>query len=197
MRTRKMKRSEEQLMSQSEDESSQSAQEKETKKRSKKQRSEEKFYYFEVPKTWNDRDYETITRGARSAAKELGLEITNLGYGPIKKLKSQKEKDENRRQYRKEYMTRPKVQAKLKERLADPEVIKKRALYANREETKQRKKDLSSYSRKIRRELIKNNPELYDEYLNKILEEKEEKKGVSVKDKPFQNWPSGEICGTR
>lgn len=89
--------------------------------------------------------------------------------GPIKQLKTQKEKDLKRKEYRKLYMKRADVMEKTKIRLQDPEVVKKRKEYAELPRVKEQKKRLSSYSRKIRKELKQNNPALYDAYLKKIL----------------------------
>lgn len=67
-----------------------------------------------------------------------------------------------RQGYRKEYMKKPKTIAKVKARMADPDVIAKRKVYAEREDVKKRKKELAARARAIRRALKETQPENYE-----------------------------------
>lgn len=83
--------------------------------------------------------------------------------------KSEQEKKYARRAYRKDYVTRPIVQEKIKQRLNDPETIKKRKEYAEREEVKQRKKELAARARQVRKLLKEEEPETYNRLVSKLL----------------------------
>lgn len=72
------------------------------------------------------------------------------------------ERQKARQGYRKEYMKKPKTIAKVKARMADPEVIAKRKVYAEREDVKRRKKELAARARAIRRALKETQPENYE-----------------------------------
>jgi hypothetical protein len=72
------------------------------------------------------------------------------------------ERQKARQGYRKEYMKKPKTIAKVKARMADPEVIAKRKVYAEREDVKKRKKELAARARAIRRALKETQPENYE-----------------------------------
>jgi len=120
-----------------------------------------------------------------TAQTELGVDpllkdITFVaGRGPVKVLKTKEEKEKARREYREEYMTREDVIAKNAERLKNEEVIEKRNAYAKLPTTIKRKKELALLSRKLRNQLKKDNPKLYDKYVAEILHSEEEG-GVSA-----------------
>lgn len=88
---------------------------------------------------------------------------------PVKFLKTEAEKEEHKRLYRKEYQTRPHVQEKIKQRMNDPAEQEKRLAYAKREDVKKRKQELASRTRIINRLLKQKNPELYSELVNTTL----------------------------
>jgi hypothetical protein len=87
---------------------------------------------------------------------------------PVKLLKTEAELREHRRLYRKEYMKRPHVQEKIQKRLNDPEALKKRIEYANREDVKKRKQALATRTRAVNRLLKQKNPELYSELVTVV-----------------------------
>lgn len=86
----------------------------------------------------------------------------------VKLMKTPEEKAKYRRIYRKEYMSRPKNQEKLKNRLNDPDVIQKRKEYAAKPEVRQRKKDLAARHRLVRKLLKEEKPEIYKELLGMV-----------------------------
>ncbi len=86
----------------------------------------------------------------------------------VKFKKKKEELKEARRLYRREYMSRPEVKAKIKKRLENPKVIEARRIYAENPKVKERKKFLSKRSRELRNLLKNENPELYNSYLDKI-----------------------------
>lgn len=87
---------------------------------------------------------------------------------PVKMIKTPEEKKKARRLYRKEYVTRPAVQEKIKHRLNDPESLQKRQQYAERADVKQRKKELAARARAIRKALKEEQPEIYATLLSKV-----------------------------
>lgn len=93
---------------------------------------------------------------------------------PVKLLKTEAELREHRRLYRKEYMKRPHVQEKIQKRLNDPEALKKRIEYANRDDVKKRKQALATRTRAVNRLLKQKNPELYSELVT-VVESSSEK----------------------
>lgn len=94
---------------------------------------------------------------------------------PVKLLKTLQEKNEARRQYRKEYMSRPDVQVKVKKRMNDPLLIEKRKEYAARDDVKKRKQELAARSRSIKRILKEREPTLYYNLLTEISSANTEK----------------------
>lgn len=91
----------------------------------------------------------------------------------VKLMKTDEEKRKDRRKYRKEYMSRPINQDKLKKRLADPDVIAKRKEYASREDVKIRKQQLAARNRSVRQLLKEKEPDLYRQLVGEaaIVEE--------------------------
>lgn len=94
---------------------------------------------------------------------DLSFEIKTV------KLKSTAaEKAERRRLYRLEYVNRPHVKDKIKAKLTDPVIQKKRKEYGMREEVKMRKKVLAARTRALKRELKMQNPQLYQDLMSVI-----------------------------
>jgi hypothetical protein len=88
----------------------------------------------------------------------------------VRVKKTEKEKDERKRIYRKEYVTRPSVQEKIKARLADEEIQKKKREYAAREDVKKRKQELAREGRLIKKKLKAENPDLYKQIAQAVKE---------------------------
>jgi len=78
------------------------------------------------------------------------------------------EKERKRREYRREYMKRPAVQERVREKLNRPEVIARRKAYAEREDVKLRKQELAARSRKIRRVLKEEEPIYWAKICDKV-----------------------------
>ncbi len=87
----------------------------------------------------------------------------------VKLRKTEEEKKLHRRNYRQEYVNRPAVKDKIRAKLSDPEVQRKRKEYAAREEVKERKKVLAARTRALKRELKLTNPQLYQDLMNVVL----------------------------
>lgn len=75
--------------------------------------------------------------------------------------KTKDEIREDRRQYRKEYRSRPNVVQKRIEKSKDPLVIENRRKYSQREDVKLRKKELSKRRRRITKHVKETDPEFY------------------------------------
>lgn len=86
----------------------------------------------------------------------------------MKLMKTDKEKKEARRIYRKEYMSRPASIEKMKQRMSDPEFQKKKKEYSARQDVKERKKELSAKNRLVKKCLMEKYPAIYDELLTNI-----------------------------
>jgi len=86
----------------------------------------------------------------------------------VKVKRTDQEKAEHRRLYRQEYVTRPAVREKIKAKLSDPEIQRKRKEYGLREEVKMRKKVLAARTRALKRELKMQNPQLYQDLMSVI-----------------------------
>ena len=109
----------------------------------------------------------------------------------LREVKLKKGRDEirlARRLYRKEYMSRPEVKAKIKKRLENPKVIEARRHYAEDPKVKERKKFLSKRARELRNLLKKENPVLYNQYLDRIT--------PIITPDDFMNPPLEFHCGT-
>lgn len=87
----------------------------------------------------------------------------------VKIRKTDEEKKLHRRIYRQDYVNRPAVKDKIRAKLSDPEVQRKRKEYAAREEVKERKKVLAARTRALKRELKLTNPQLYQDLMNVVL----------------------------
>ena len=87
----------------------------------------------------------------------------------VKIRKTDEEKRQHRRVYRQDYVNRPAVKDKIRAKLSDPEVQRKRKEYAAREEVKERKKVLAARTRALKRELKLTNPQLYQDLMNVVL----------------------------
>lgn len=86
----------------------------------------------------------------------------------VKPKRTDAEKAEHRRLYRKEYVSRPDVRAKILKKMSDPEIQRKRKEYGMREEVKLRKKVLAARTRALKRELKMQNPQLYQDLMSVI-----------------------------
>lgn len=86
----------------------------------------------------------------------------------IRLTKSKEEKDKAKRLYRRNYAKRPNVQAKIRERLSNPEMKKKLKSYSERPDVKDRKKILAARNRAARNALKYDHPDLYKEIIKKV-----------------------------
>lgn len=86
----------------------------------------------------------------------------------VRLTKSKEEKDKAKRVYRRNYAKRPLVQAKIRERLSNPEMKKKLKAYSEKPEVKERKKLLAARNRAARNALKYEHPELYKEIIRKV-----------------------------
>lgn len=109
-----------------------------------------------VPQGLNPNAKTVQVMGDSGLFMECPFEIRQIRWA-----KTDKEKKAARRNYRKEYIKRPRVAAAIKQRLSDPETQRKRKEYANREDVKQRKKELSARKRAIGKLLKEEEEELY------------------------------------
>jgi len=105
------------------------------------------FYYFDQDGVYHERQFVKV---------------------PVKVLKSDAEKKQIRRVYRRDYLLSPKVQERIKARKNDPTIKLKRQEYAARPYVKERKHELSMKQRLVQRKLKEEQPELYEELLCKI-----------------------------
>ncbi len=89
-------------------------------------------------------------------------------FRDVKFKASKEEKAERRRLYRKEYVKRPQVAEKVRNRLADPATREARRRYAERADVKLRKKELAKQNREIPAKLKRKAPKLYMEILSEV-----------------------------
>jgi hypothetical protein len=102
------------------------------------------------------------------ASEKVGALEVPFKLQKIKPLKSREEIRAKRREYRRQYSQRPEVQAKIKKRLSDPNVIAKRKEYSERKEVKERKKQLALRARQIKSKLKETYPEIYEELVGEL-----------------------------
>ena len=86
----------------------------------------------------------------------------------IKVLKSQEEKEDTRRKYRRAYAQRADVRDKINKRLSNPDIIAKRKEYASRPDVKLRKQQLAGRARAIKRLLKEKEPKLYNNLVSEL-----------------------------
>ncbi len=91
------------------------------------------------------------------------LEKSQVKIGPSStELKQQKSED------RKKYRERPEVQKAIKAKQSDPKEIEKRKQYASKPEVKEKKALAAKEGRKVRAELKRVQPGLYEDLLKKV-----------------------------
>lgn len=95
-------------------------------------------------------------------------EIPFFRLAEIKIKKSVEEKAKHRRQYRKEYNKRPQVVKKNRERMLNPDNIKKRKEYNQRPDVKERKTLQAKQARQVKRLMKEEYGRLYRELEKRV-----------------------------
>jgi hypothetical protein len=122
------------------------------------------FIVAAVPEGFNIHNGDSLFwSGPGKTVKDLESSIKR-----IKILKTEEEKINKRRAYRRDYSKRPLVQAKQKEKQKDPDRIKKRTDYAAKPEVKLRKHFLGKRQRAITKALKYERPDIYGDLLKQV-----------------------------
>lgn len=107
--------------------------------------------------------------------------------------KNRQELNAARRAYTKNYMKKPHVLEKLKQKHASEEYKKAKKEYSQKESTKQLKRRNAARNRRLRRRLKESNPELYDRMMSQVVEEMEHEE---VEHETFTQQGSEEAHGS-
>lgn len=91
----------------------------------------------------------------------------------VRLQKSEEERKKHSRLYRKEYNSRPAVIEKNRANAQKPENLEKRALYAKKESTRERKKVVNHRNRAILKRVKQLKPDIYREFLEEIIDKEE------------------------
>lgn len=131
------------------------------------------YILIEAPPDWaNYPDTSNTVNEIRRLADSCDYLRTELRKKHELRLKkTDKQKTEDRRIYRKEYQTRPLTIEKNAKRREDPLVKEKKKNYASKTEVKERKKELNKRQRKIKRLLQQERPDIYNDLIRKLEED--------------------------
>lgn len=89
--------------------------------------------------------------------------------GEVKMKKTPEEARRINKTYRYVYLKKPEVQERMKKRAKDPEYIKKKREYSQREDVKKRKKASHQRSRLVMKTFKQNHPDLFGQIEEEVM----------------------------
>lgn len=101
--------------------------------------------------------------------KHQGIQSEKIESDRVKVKMSNAEKQKKKREYRKNYYSRPEVIEKMMEKTSDPEERRKRLAYASDPEVKERKREMSKKRRLMLKVIQEENHDYYKELKDRIM----------------------------
>lgn len=89
-----------------------------------------------------------------------------------------------RRQYRRDYMKKPEIQAKFKAKINTPEYKEKRKEYNNQPHVQEKKRQAAQLRRRIAKYIQLQNPDYFYEIKNKLLQPEENETRTDEEERP-------------